>query len=73
MWRGSFGLALEKIKEGWCMNIEQIYDGICKMLETIDEKEMAQNRVYNELIGNLTFAKYDAEILLGKKSWPIGY
>ena len=55
------------------MNIEQIYQSICDFLAVADEKEMAHNRVYNELVGNLAFAKYDAEILLGKKSWPTGY
>ena len=43
------------------------------MIENADKKEMARNRVYNEFIGNLEFAKYDAEILLGKKDWPRCY
>lgn len=55
------------------MNIEQIYKSICEMLAVADEKEMAQNRVYSELFGNLEMAKYDAEILLHKRDWPMGY
>lgn len=55
------------------MNIEQIYKSICEMLAVADEKEMAQNRVYSELFGNLKMAKYDAEILLHKRDWPMGY
>ena len=50
------------------MNIEEILKAIETFLAVADEKECEKNRFYNELVGNLTFAKFDAEVLLGKRT-----